>query len=565
MEIKEKNTDILIIGGGAAGSFAAVMAKENVPHLDVTIIEKAHIERSGCLAAGINAINAYLNSGETPESYLEYVKNDSDGLVRDDLVYSIGKGLNRVTEIVEQWGLPIKKDANGNYLARGPRSIKINGEKFKPLLADKVMKSNVEVLNRTIATNYIVNEGKVLGCFAFNVREGIFYVIKAGAVICATGGAAGIYRPNNSGNARHKMWYSPFNTGAGYAMGIRAGAEMTALEMRFVALRVKDVLAPTGSFAFAGAKQLNKDGEEYLKKYDNTNTSMRLYATVQEEKNGCGPCYLDLSNISKEKGDELRQSLLGMCPGIVLQWEEQGVDSSQIKVEIEGTEPYIVGGHCQAGYWVDIDRKTSLKGLYAAGDVAGGAPKKYVTGAFVEGDIAVVNAIKYIQQDQKPGNILSILIEEEYERVIKPLSVKNGSSVEELENRLQEIMEKYAGGKSTYYELEKGKLLKARNLLKNLQNDLEQIKAETYHQLMLGHEVIDRVDVARLLVEHLLYREETRWPGYQTRIDHPQRKKEWLKFINSRLNTCTGEIEILEREYVPGELKEMKGVGEDDN
>ncbi len=565
MEIKEKNTDILIIGGGAAGSFAAVMAKENVPHLDVTIIEKAHIERSGCLAAGINAINAYLNSGETPESYLEYVKNDSDGLVRDDLVYSIGKGLNRVTEIVEQWGLPINKDIKGNYLARGPRSIKINGEKFKPLLADKVMESNVEVLNRTVATNYIVNEGKVLGCFAFNVREGIFYVIKAGAVICATGGAAGIYRPNNSGNARHKMWYSPFNTGAGYAMGIRAGAEMTTLEMRFVALRVKDVLAPTGSFAFAGAKQLNKDGEEYLKKYDKKNTPMRLYATVQEEKNGSGPCYLDLSNISKEKGAELRQSLLGMCPGIVLQWEEQGVNSNQIKVEIEGTEPYIVGGHCQAGYWIDIDRKTTLEGLYAAGDVAGGAPKKYVTGAFVEGETAVLNAIEYIQQDQKPGNIPSILIKKEYARVIKPLSVENGTSVEDLENRLQEIMEIYAGGKSTFYELEKGKLLEARNLLKDLQKNLEKIKAKTYHQLMLAHEVIDRVDVARNLLEHLLYREETRWPGYQTRIDHPLSKDEWLKFINSRLNLSTGEIEIIEREYVSGELKEMKGVGEDDD
>ncbi|MFW6022989.1 MAG: adenylyl-sulfate reductase subunit alpha [Halanaerobiaceae bacterium] len=555
MEIRERKTDILIIGGGAAGCFAAVMARENAPQLDVTILEKAHIERSGCLAAGINAINAYLNPGETPQTYLDYVKDDSNGLVRDDLVYSIGEGVNRVTDIVEKWGLPIKKDKEGNYLARGSRSIKINGEKFKPLLADKVRESNVEVLNRTVATNYIVDDGRVVGCFAFNIREGIFYVIRAGAVICATGGAAGIYRPNNSGKARHKMWYSPFNTGAGYAMGIRAGAEMTTFEMRFVALRVKDVLAPTGSFAFAGAKQINQKGEKYLLQYDKNNTPMRLYATVEEEKKGNGPCYLDLADINQEKAEELRNSLLGMCPGIVLQWEEQGMSIDQIKVEIEGTEPYIVGGHCQAGYWIDEERQTTLPGLFAAGDVAGGAPKKYVTGAFVEGEIAVKNAIEYCRQnndnidDQIPGD----MIDKEYKRVRKPLKIEEGYSVDYLENRLQDIMEEYAGGKSTYYELEENKLIQARKHLKELSENIERIEAANYHQLMLAHEVIDRVDVARILVEHLLYRQETRWPGYQTRIDFPSMKKEWLKFINSKINPATGKIEIIQRKYFPRE------------
>ncbi|MTI61789.1 MAG: adenylyl-sulfate reductase subunit alpha [Firmicutes bacterium] len=551
MEILEKETDILIIGGGAAGCFAAVMAKQNKPDLNITVLEKAHIERSGCLAAGINAINAYLNPGETPETYLEYVKNDCNGLVRDDLVYSIGKGLNRVTEIVEKWGLPIKKDKDGNYLARGPRSIKINGEQFKPLLAKKVRESGIEVLNRTVATNYIVNQGKVSGAFAFNVRKGIFYVIKARAVICATGGAAGIYRPNNTGDARHKMWYSPFNTGTGYAMGIRAGAEMTTFEMRFVALRVKDVIAPTGSFAFAGAKQLNDKGEEYLKKYDNINTPIRLYATVQEEKAGNGPCYLDLSNISKEEGEKLKESLLGMCPGLVLQWEEQGLDPEQIRVEIEGTEPYIVGGHCQSGYWIDTERRTSLPGLFAAGDVAGGAPKKYVTGAFVEGETAVKNAIKYLEENPDIDELPAELIDSEFRRVTRPLVLEDGYTHQEMEERLQDIMEKYAGGKSNYYELEEKKLLKAREQLELLKKDLELLKADTFHQLMLVHEVIDRVDVARILVEHLLYREETRWPGYQTRIDYPLRNEKWLKFINSYSDPETGKIQVLEREHIP--------------
>ncbi len=566
MEKKIISTDLLIIGGGAAGCYAGVKAHEQAPDLDITIIEKGHIERSGCLAAGINAINAYLTPGETPESFLEYVKKDSRGLVRDDLVYTIGKNVNKVTREVEKWGLPILKDKNGNYLARSSRSIKIKGEKFKPLLARKVKQTGIRVLNRTTATNYIKEGNRVKGCFAFNVRSGIFYIIKARAVICATGGASGIFQPNNKGMARHKMWYPPFNTGAGYAMGIRAGAEMTSFEMRFVALRVKDVLAPTGTFAFAGARQLNSEGEEYLKKYNQIYTSLRLYATVQEEKEGRGPCYLDLEDVDKDESEKIYRSLLDMCPGLVLMWEEQGVKPNQIKVEIEGTEPYIVGGHCQAGYWIDSNRKTTIDGLYAAGDVAGGAPKKYVTGAFVEGEIAAKNAINYIQENNTQIKNLSALIKTEYERVIRPLNNRNGLKPEIMELMLQDSMEKHAGGKRKYYELREAQLLRARKLIEGLKKESNNIVASDLHQLMLAHEVLDRIDLARVLIEHLLYRKETRWPGYQTRIDYPDCKPHWLKFVNTRYDHKNDSLEMIERKYYPLEeyIKRNKVVKTDD-
>ena len=80
IKLEHLQTDLLIIGGGTAGCFAAVKAKEKAADLDVLILEKAHIERSGCLAAGMNAINAYINPGETPESFVRYVRADSMGL-----------------------------------------------------------------------------------------------------------------------------------------------------------------------------------------------------------------------------------------------------------------------------------------------------------------------------------------------------------------------------------------------------------------------------------------------------------------------------------------------------
>ncbi|HDY74769.1 MAG TPA: adenylylsulfate reductase, partial [Euryarchaeota archaeon] len=70
------------------------------------------------------------------------------------------------------------------------------------------------------------------------------------------------------------------------------------------------------------------------------------------------------------------------------------------------------------------------------------------------------------------------------------------------------------------------------------------------HELNLAHEVIDRIDVAHVLIKHLLHRRETRWPGFTTNQDYPERDdEEWLKFVNTRLNPETGDVEIVERPY----------------
>lgn len=549
IDVVRLSADIVIIGGGTAGCFAAVTLKEICPGVDVLIVEKAHIRRSGCLAAGVNAINAYLNPGETPESYLEYVKKDSAGLVREDLVYSIGQRLNRVTKKLEAWGLPFVKDEQGNYKARGKRSIEIIGESIKPIIASAVEESGARILNRTAAVDYIVKDGTVSGVYAFSARQKTFYVIAAKAVICAAGGAAGIYRPNNVGSSSHKMWYCPFNVGTGFAMGLRAGAEMTTFEMRFIALRVKDVISPTGTVAQGiRARQVNAAGEAYLGRYSDHSTSMRTFATVEENKAGRGPCYLDFTHIPDRDNTMLKVAYLNMSPGMVLKWADEGADPNHKPVEICGSEPYLVGGHGQAGYWIDVNRGTTINGLFAAGDVAGGAPKKYVTGCFAEGEMAAQSALEYIKAASLPE-----IVEEELiaclTRVFKPLSSITGISPGEYEERLQKIMDEYAGGISTNYELCRPKLLRARELLTVLQEDVEEnISVADMHQLVRAHEVIDRILVARVLVEHLLYREETRWKSYQERVDFPERDdKRWFVFVNSTYDHDSGLINITER------------------
>ena len=233
LDHKVIHTDVLIIGGGTAGCYGAVTISQN-SNLSVVIAEKANIKRSGCLAAGVNAINAYIVKGRTPEDYVNYATEDAKGIVRKDLLLTAAERFNSVTAAMEELGLVILKDEEGNYAARGNRNIKINGENFKPLLAKAVKEaSNVTVLNRVNVTDLIVEENEVKGAIGFHILDETVYEIRARKVLMATGGAAGLYRPNNPGFSRHKMWYPPFNTGAGYAMGILSGAEMTSFEMRF--------------------------------------------------------------------------------------------------------------------------------------------------------------------------------------------------------------------------------------------------------------------------------------------------------------------------------------------
>lgn len=543
-------TDVLVIGGGTAGCFCALTVAEN-PNLKVVVLDKANIKRSGCLAAGVNALNAYIGQGETPESFVEYVKKDSEGIIREDLVLSIAKRLNLVTEKLEELGLVILKDKNGEYVQRGKRSIKINGENIKPLLADAVTaQDNITVLENVNVTDYIIKDGSVVGALGFSLRENRIYVIHAKKTVCATGGAAGLYKPNNPTFSKHKIWYSPFNTGAGYAMGVRGGAEMTSFEMRFIALRCKDTIAPTGTIA-QGLKtvQINARGEEYVEQYGRPSTHIRLYSTLMENRKGNGPCYLKTEGITDEQQRDLFKAYLNMAPAETLKWLERNTGPANENIEIEGTEPYIVGGHTASGYWVDYNRKTTLKNLYAIGDVAGGSPKKYVTGCLAEGQIAAISILDTFSQVViiKPH---AGVINEKIQYISNFLdNTQSLYTINALEEAMQKVMDEYAGGISSGYAYNRTKLGVAAKRIDELMILVETLKANNLRELLSIFEIIDRLYVCKVLIRHLAARKETRWRCYQENTDYPQKDDEnWSKYVNSVYND--GNVKIVFRELV---------------
>lgn len=561
-------TDVLIIGGGTAGCYAAFTIGK-ASDARIIVAEKAHIKRSGCLAAGVNAINCYILPNRTVQDYVDYATKDAEGIVRDDLLRTMCERVNRTVHELERLGLVILKDDQGNYVARGNRNIKINGENIKPILASAVESlENCQVINQLVITDYIVKDNRIYGAVGFHKETGTIYEIEATYVICATGGASGIYKPNNPGFSRHKMWYSPFNTGAGYAMGILQGAEMTTLEMRFIALRCKDTIAPTGTIAQGvGAKQINGLGENYESVYGIT-TSQRVHGTVQEQVEGRGPCYLGTKGISPDQEQDLLKAYLNMAPSQTLRWVERGHGPATENVEIEGTEPYIVGGHTASGYWVDTHRETTITNLFAAGDVAGGAPQKYVTGALAEGEIA---GDEIVRRYQNQGEESSVGNEPWYKEAIDTIvkryatqvrtnddstqtrsndsvvqnginngtkqdHTNNGSAlarIEAHEQRLQDIMDVYAGGISQAYKYTEESLYVAKSKLEALAKDVEQLQATTLHELSYLYELRDRIVVARALVAHLGGRKETRWHSFGEHGDYPNCSDEGLVYVNS--------------------------------
>ena len=602
MRTERIKTDVLIIGGGTAGCFAAYVIGQKSER-KVLIAEKANIKRSGCLAAGVNALNAYITEGRVPQDYVDYAKKDAHGIVREDLLLSMSERLNHVTKVMEDLGLVILKDENGKYVARGNRNIKINGENMKPILAKAAAEQeNVTVLNHVNITDYKTENGKITGAVGFGVNEDIFYDIDAEAVLCATGGAAGLYRPNNPGFSRHKMWYPPFNTGAGYAMGLLSGAEMTTFEMRFIALRCKDTIAPTGTIAQGvGARQVNAHDDIYETKYGLT-TSQRVYGTVMENREGNGPCYLRTEGISKEQEQDLYKAYLNMAPSQTLKWMEAGKGPSEENVEIEGTEPYIVGGHTASGYWVDNNRATTIEGLYAAGDVAGGCPQKYVTGALAEGEIAAEAILEYlgnkdaetrgkgatekqrdasgqaeektvtkitkdteIAEDQKLSEIAEAKKAEYESHLNAPRSLMNA---EQLEEAMQKIMDQYAGGIGTDYRYSETSLAKADEKIAALLPVVDTLAATDTYELMKIYELRERLIVCRAVIAHLAARKETRWHSFGENTDYPDQSEDWMKYVNSRMEN--GEIKILYRDLVTKENADKqetantaeKGAGE---
>jgi len=604
--------DILVIGGGMSGCGAAFEAKFWGRDLRVVMVEKAVIERSGATGEGLSAINCYMGQRygwNTPEDFVRYVVNDMMGLAREDLVYDVGRHVDASVHLLEEWGLPIWKKDNGEYERIGRWQIPIHGESIKPITAEPARKAlgDGNLYERVAITHLLTasnDPGRIAGAVGFGVRENKLYVFKAKAVIITTGGASNVFRPRSNAEGLGRTWYSVFATGSAYGLMIPVGTEMTQMEHRFVPTRFKDGYGPVGMwFQYFHARVTNALGEDYtvtradeLKKYEPygsaipTPTPLRNHQMFLDIQAGRGPMFMRTEEAMQKlaAGDPARmekvreeawEDFLDMTISQALTWAAQNIAPEVRPSEVVLAEPYIMGSHSgEAGAWVSgpedlappeyfwgYNKMTTLRGLFAAGDGVGAAPHKFSSGSFTEGRLAAKSAVRYVLDHPEAPVLDQGAVGQLQQTIWSPLETferyKGVSTAEEVNPhyltpkqalvRLQKIMDEYAGGTSAWYTTNGPTLQRGIELIEMLRADLQHLAARDRHELLRCWEVWHRTWVGEAHMRHLLFREETRWPGYYYRADFPGLDDaKWRVFVNSRYDAATNRWALQTRPYL---------------
>jgi adenylylsulfate reductase subunit A len=615
-------TDLLILGGGMSACGAAVEAAHwaKLNGLKVTLVDKAVVDRSGAVAMGLSAINQYvgLKDGEnTVKDYVDYVRNDLMGITREDLVADIARHVDSTVHLYEQWGLPIWKDEAGKYVHEGRWQLMINGESYKVVVAEAaknaLLQSGVgQIFERVFVVEPLMDGDRCAGAVGFSVRENKFYVFKAKAVLVGMGGAVHVFKPRSSGEGMGRAWYPPWNSGSSAYFTIKAGAEMTCQEVRFIPVRFKDAYGPVGAwFLLFKSRATNAQGGDYMvERKDELEkwgpygrvkpipANLRNYLGMLDVMEGKGPIFMRTEEAMQKIADEYKddpkaykkktkeleseawEDFLDMTISQAILWAASNVQPEEKASEIAAAEPYFIGSHSGAsGAWVSgpedlqsaeskpeyfwgYNRMSTVKGLFCAGDASGASSHKFSSGSHAEGRSAAKAAIKFIAENNTMPKVDMAAVEALKATILNPLDrfeqFKKATTTPDVNPnyikpkmfmfRLQKIMDEYAGGVTAQFITNEALLNRALELLAMLKEDSEKLAAADLHELMRCWENVQRMWQAEAHVRTMLFRQETRWPGYYFRSDRPKLDQEnWLVFANCRFDPKSGKWETFSR------------------
>jgi len=612
-ETVEVKTDILILGGGMAACGAVVEATHWAKKhgLKVTLVDKAAMDRSGAVAMGLSAINQYVgvkDGQNTIKDYIEYVRNDLMGVCREDLVASIARHVDSTVHLFEKWGLPIWKDAEGNYVHEGRWQLMINGESYKVIVAEAAKNAlgMDNIYERVFIVEPLVENGVCVGAVGFSVRENKFYVFKAKATLACMGGAVHVFKPRSVGEGLGRSWYPPFNWGAAAYFTIKAGAGMTCQEVRFIPVRFKDAYGPVGAWFLLGkSRATNGLGENYMQTnrpeldkwtpYGHVKpvpANLRNWLMMLDVMDGKGPIYMRteeaIQKLSEEVPDEKArkkklkeleseawEDFLDMTISQAILWAATDTFPEEKPSEIAACEPYFIGSHSGASgawgsgpedlapddYFWGYTNMCTTKGLFAAGDASGASSHKFSSGSLTEGRIAGKAMVKFCVENPDEPTFDDAKIEDLKKWILAPLDRfeehkkastdpnVNPNFLKPLQAmfRLQKIMDEYAGGVSVNFTTNEQLLNKGLELLTWLKEDMEKLAAEDLHELQRCWENYHRTWQGEAHIRTILFRQETRWPGYYYRADMPEMKKDWETFANLVYHADKDEWEMMKR------------------
>jgi len=592
---------------GAAVEAAYWAAKNNlkVTLVDKAAMDRSGAVAMGLSA--INQYVDINSGNNTVEDYVRYVRNDLMGIAREDLVYDIARHVDSSVHLFEKWGLPIWLDAEGKYVHEGRWQLMINGESYKVIVAEAaknaLTKYGHEYFERVFITDPLMDGERIAGAVGFSTRENKFYVFKAKAVLAAMGGAVHVFKPRSTGEGLGRAWYPPWNSGSSLYFTLIAGAEQPCQEVRFIPVRFKDGYGPVGAwFLLFKSRATNAFGGEYMVerkdelakwgeygKVKPIPANLRNYLGMLDEFEGKGPIYMRteeaIQKIANElKGDpkaykkkmkelenEAWEDFLDMTISQAILWAGTNVQPEEKASEIAAAEPYFIGSHSGAsGAWVsgpkDLAPKeyfwgyeymSTVKGLFCAGDATGASSHKFSSGSHAEGRAAGKSMVRFVVDNNTQPNVDAAKVEAMKKQILNPMDlfVEFGAKSSDpninpefmkpkmFMFRLQKIMDEYAAGVTSGFKTNKAKLERALELLNWLKEDSAKLAAEDLHELMRCHENIQRMYQAEVHVRSILFREETRWPGYYFRNDFPTiDEANWKVFVNATYKNGAWEM-----------------------
>jgi adenylylsulfate reductase subunit A len=517
--------------------------------------------------------------------------------------------------LFEKWGLPIWKAEGGGYVHEGRWQLMINGESYKVIVAEAAKNhlGTDNIIERVFIVGPIMEDGVLKGAYGFSVRENKFYIFLARAVFCAMGGAVHVFKPRSTGEGLGRAWYPPWNSGSSAYFTLKAGAEMTCQEVRFIPVRFKDAYGPVGAwFLLFKSRATNAFGGEYMverrpelenwKPYGLVKpipANLRNWLGMLDVMEGKGPIYMrteealqkiadtykddpkEYKKKMKELESEAWEDFLDMTISQAILWAASDVQPEEKSSEIAAAEPYFIGSHSGAsGAWVSgpedlappeyfwgYENMCTTKGLFAAGDATGASSHKFSSGSHAEGRIAAKAAVRYLVNENPPKPTVSdALVEDLKAKTLKPLELfaeHSGFTSQTDVNpnyiipkmfmfRLQKLMDEYAGGVGSQFTTSKFLCERGLELLGLLKEDSAHLGASDLHELMRCWENVHRMYQAEAHVRTIMFREETRWPGYYFRADFPKLDNDnWLCFVNCIMDPVTEEWEMLKRDILP--------------
>lgn len=547
METQNIEVDILVVGGGTAGPLAAIKAKQKAPHLRVLLLDKANVKRAGAIAEGMDSVNNAIIPGyATPEQYVKEITIANDGIINQAAINAYATRSYDMIKQLDGWGVKFEKDETGDYAVKKVHHLGSyvlpmpEGYNVKKVLFKQIRKYGIEVSNRLTTTRLLVGaDGRIAGAMALESRTGDFVVIRAKAVVLCTGAAGRLGLP--SSGYLFGTYENPTNAGDGYSMAYHAGAELSGLECFQINPLIKDYNGPACAYVTGplGGYTVNAKGERFIRS-DYWSGQMML-EFWRELEGGNGPVFLKLDHLAEETVKKVEDVLhVTERPSRGLFHAGRGTDYRHDLVEMHISEIGLCGGHSASGVWVDEHARTTVPGLYAAGDLCNVA-HNYMLGAMVYGQIAGEDAVDFIA-GKELAEVDTAQIDAERERIFAPLLREEGIAPTEIEYKLRRMVNDYLQPPKVTAKMEIG--LKR---FAEIREDLKQLKARNPHELMRAMEVYAILDCAELAARASLYREESRWGLYHYRTDYQGRNDaDWFAFVEVRKG-ADGQPEIFKR------------------